>query len=57
MRRTLYLKLLTGYVAFGILAFLTITTFTTRETYRYLREQEADNLYREAKTIASIAAR
>ncbi len=56
MRRTLYLKLLTGYVAFGILAFLTITTFTTRETYRYLREQEADNLYREAKTIASSYA-
>lgn len=56
MRRTLYLKLLTGYVAFGILAFLTITTFTTRETYRYLREQEADSLYREAKTIASSYA-
>lgn len=53
MRRTLYLKLLAGYVVFGILCFLTITTFTTRKTYHYLLEQEADNLYREAKTIAS----
>lgn len=53
MRRTLYLKLLAGYVAFGILGFLTITTFTTKHTYRYMREQEADSLYREAKTIAS----
>lgn len=56
MRRTLYLKLLAGYVAFGILAFLTISTFTTRETYRYLRQQEADSLYREAKTIAASYA-
>ncbi len=53
MKRTLYIKLLAGYVAFGVLAFLTVSTFTTRRTYRYMREQEADSLYREAKTIAS----
>lgn len=53
MKRTLYLKLLAGYVAFGILGFLTISTFTTRHTYRYLQDQEADSLYREAKSIAS----
>lgn len=53
MKRTLYLKLLAGYVAFGILGFLTISTFTTRNTYRYLNDQEAESLYREAKSIAS----
>lgn len=56
MKRTLYLKLLLGYVAFGILGFLTVTTFTTRQTYRYMQEQEADSLYREAKTIATSYA-
>lgn len=56
MNRTLYLKLLLGYVAFGILGFLTVTTFTTRQTYQYMQEQEADNLYREAKSIASSYA-
>ena len=53
MRRTLYLKLLLGYIILGVLGFLTISTFTTQKTYRYMQEQEADNLYREAKSIAS----
>ena len=53
MKRTLFLKLLAGYLAFGILGFLTVAVFTTRLTYRYMQEQEADSLYREAKTVAS----
>ncbi len=56
MKRTLYLKILAGYAAFALLAFLVVITFTTRQTYRYMQETEADNLYREAKTIASSYA-
>lgn len=53
MKRSLYFKLLLAYLAFGILGFLVVTTFTTRRTYRFMEAEEADNLYREAKTIAS----
>lgn len=56
MKRTLYLKILAGYAAFAILAFAAVVTFTSRQTYRYMLETEADNLYREAKTIASSYA-
>lgn len=56
MKHTLYLKFLLGYVAFAVLGFLIVTTFTSRRTYRYMQEQDADNLYREAKTIASSYA-
>ena len=56
MKRTLYLKILAGYAAFAFLAFLVVATFTTRKTYHYMQETEADNLYREAKTIASSYA-
>lgn len=53
MKHRLFLKLLAGYLIFGILGFLAVTFFTTGQTYRYMREQEADNLYLEAKAIAS----
>lgn len=53
MKRTLFLKLVIGYVVFCILGFITISTFTTGHTYNYVKEQEADALYREAKNIAS----
>ena len=53
MKRTLFLKLLVGYVLFCIFGFVTVSTFTTSYTYNYVQEQEADNLYREAKNIAS----
>ncbi len=53
MKRILYLKILAGYAAFAILAFAAVVTFTTQRTYHYMLETEADNLYREAKSIAS----
>ncbi len=56
MKRTLLLKLLIGYLAFGALSFLVVTTFTTRSTYQYMVETEADSLYRQAKIVASSYA-
>ena len=53
MKRTLYLKLLVGYVAFGILGFLTIATFTSHHTINYIETEAAEDLYRESNLIAS----
>ena len=53
MKRTLYLKFLAGFLAFHVLAFLVVATFTTRSTYRYMLDTEADSLYRQAKIVAS----
>lgn len=53
MKRTLYLKLLLGYVAFGILGFLTIATFTSHHTINYIETEAAEDLYRESNLIAS----
>lgn len=53
MKRTLYLKLLLGYVAFGILGFITIATFTSHQTMDYIENEAAENLYRESNLIAS----
>lgn len=53
MKRTLYLKILAGYVAFGILGFLTIATFTSRLTLNYIKEDTASNLYRESNLLAA----
>ncbi|MCI8484978.1 MAG: HAMP domain-containing histidine kinase [Lachnospiraceae bacterium] len=53
MKRTLYLKLLIGYVAFGILGFFTIATFTSRLSLNYIERDTASNLYRESTLLAS----
>lgn len=53
MKRTLYLKLLAGYVAFGILGFITIATFTSWYTANYIEEETAEDLYRESNLIAA----
>ena len=53
MKRMLYLKLLIGYAAFGILGFLTIATFTSHLTLNYIEEDTATDLYRESNLIAS----
>ena len=53
MKRTLYLKLVGGYLIFILLGFLAVTLFMYQTTYQYLEQQEANNLYREASTIAS----
>ncbi|MCI9082653.1 MAG: HAMP domain-containing histidine kinase [Lachnospiraceae bacterium] len=56
MKRTLYLKLLLGYVAFGILAFLTIATFTSRQTLNYVEKDAISSMYRESNLLASSYA-
>ena len=53
MKRTLYLKILAGYAAFGILGFLTIAVFTSRLTLNYITEDTASHLYRESNLLAA----
>lgn len=53
MKRTLYLKFLLGYLIFGILGFIVVSTFTTYTTYHYLERETAAGLYQEAQVIAA----
>ena len=53
MKRTLYLKLVGGYLLFILLSFLAVTFFTYETTYAHLEQQEASNLYREASAIST----
>ncbi len=52
MTRSLYTKLLLGYLLFGLLGFITIATFSSNMTYRHLVTQESEALYDEATMIA-----
>ena len=52
MTRSLYTKLLLGYLLFGLLGFITIATFSSDMTYRHLVEQKSEALYDEASLIA-----
>lgn len=56
MKRTLYPKFLAGYVIYGLIGFLIITTFTYRMTYRFVEMREAAGLYRESALISSSYA-
>lgn len=40
MKRTLYLKLLGGYLLFGLLGFLIIATFTYHLTFQHLEKKK-----------------
>lgn len=53
MKRTLYPKLLAGYLIYGAIGFLIIATFTYHMTSRYVERKEAAQLYREATMISS----
>lgn len=53
MKRTLYLKLLLGYLLYGTIGFIVIATFTYHMTYRFLERQEASKLYRESNLISA----
>lgn len=52
MKRTLYLKFLLGYVLFGILGFITVSTLTSHLTLNYLKKQTISSLYRETNLLA-----
>lgn len=56
MKRTLYPKLLTGYLMYGLLGFLIITTFTYHAIYNFIEKREAASLYRESALISSSYA-
>ncbi len=51
-RRSLYYKFLLGYLVFGLLGFLIISTFASKMTYEHLIAQQADLLYDEATKMA-----
>ncbi len=53
MKKTLYPKLLCGYLLFGILGFIVVSTFTSHFSYDYIKKKEATNLYKEANLVAS----
>lgn len=53
MKRTLFLKLLGGYLIFGLLGFIIVATFNYHVTYDYLEKKEAQSLYRESALVSS----
>ncbi len=52
MKRTLYLKLLLGYVLLGIMGFVTVFTLTSSLTLNYIEKRTATSLYRESNLLA-----
>lgn len=56
MKRTLFPKLLTGYLIYGVIGFLIVSTFTYNLTYHFLEKREASSLYRESALISSSYA-
>lgn len=56
MRKTLYLKILLGYLIFGFFGFVVVATFVSGMTMEQLKREEADALYREATLIAKTYA-
>ena len=53
MKRKLHLKLLACYLAFAVLAIGLLSTLTQNMTHQFLRENEAQQMYRESTLMAS----
>jgi len=53
MKRSLYYKFIFGYLLFGLLGFLIISTFSSKMTYEHLLKERADLLYDEANQLAA----
>ncbi len=53
MRRTLFLKLLSSYLFFVLLAVILLSTFTQTIAENYLTKSQSEKLYRESTIIAS----
>ena len=53
MKRSLYYKFIFGYLLFGLLGFLIISTFSSKMTYEHLLAERADLLYDEANQLAT----
>ncbi len=56
MKRTLYPKLIAGFLIYGAIGVLIIATFTYHMTARYVERREASKLYREATMISTTYA-
>lgn len=56
MKHTLYPKLLAGYLMYGVIGFIIITTFTYHITFDFIEKREASSLYRESALISSSYA-
>lgn len=54
MKRTLYTKIFTGFILFGICGFLIVATVTSRLSFQKLKDNEVQNLYEEATVISSL---
>ena len=52
-KKTLFLKFIITYLVFGILSFITISTFTSQKTTDYLIKNEASALSKEATLISN----
>ena len=53
MTKSLYSKLILGYLLFGLLGFIIIATFSSHVTELYLVEEMANTMYDEANLLAS----
>ncbi|MBQ3559920.1 MAG: HAMP domain-containing protein [Agathobacter sp.] len=53
MRRKIHLKLLACYLAFAVLAIALLSTLTQNMTNQFLKENEAQQMYRESTLMAS----
>ena len=53
MRRSLFVKFILAYLAFGILGFIVVASISSRMTYTYLMGEQANNLYSEATLIST----
>lgn len=53
MTHSLYYKFILGYLVFGLLGFIAIATISSKMTYDFLIEEQAEALYDEANLIAS----
>jgi len=52
MKTTLYLKIILGYIIFGLLSFISIASLGSYLAQSYVEETRADALYKEANYIA-----
>ena len=53
MKRKIHLKLLAGYLVFAVIAIALLSTLTQNMTNEFLRENEAQQMYRESTLMAS----
>ena len=53
MKHSLYIKFLLGYLVFGMLGFITISTLSSRLMYNQLVVEKTEEMYDEANLIAS----